>query len=1188
MSFVARFVTACVLTAAAFSPLQGASDLVFVLGEGDSPARVFDADSLRLLRSLPAGSGASHAFGVRTAEGDEWGSFWLVAGDRIIELDADFEPRRTVELPAPVGRDRAAAALTPNGALLLVALGDALAVVDTANGSLSLIPTPGLSITGVAARTDSISAFVIASGTRSVRRVDLSGLTLDPRVWETPIPLSSLVLGHDGGVLGTAPGQIYDLEALTTPGFVRRPETELASVETDSPEALPAEVRFVPTSTGLVGERLVGEGATSTLREALAGFDLETSGADGVVSTDGGRAWITAGDKRKIVAVERSGETAEAALSSPAGALALVENPGEKAQAGTLSREFGDGQAVAPGVPFALGVRANGGTVAGLKIFLAQAITGGPSVSCDPTTTDAAGLAQITCIAGFWPLTTQIQLIIGDELGRRTPIFGITVIPTVLVEGLTKLSGDRLTVPRNSTFALSVQAVQNSAAIPLLPLTIRVSPSSAPVSCPSDTITDDLGQATIICSTLEIPRTQTVLITFDDGLGRTATFSVTLLPETGVDDGIFKLSGDDQAVTQGTPLAFPLVAQMIREGRPAAGVKLTITVSDVKLVFCPKTVFTNSSGQAFISCSAGPIFGNGFAEVFVNDDLGVHLIEPFRVSVIGSTLSKAKSLVLRSKNKIRAKVGDTVPGGIVVEALDISNQPTFGAAVFFSSNLNVTFSPSVAISGARGLASVDLTFGCPGGTGVARVGTQPGLGAILVNLDVDVAGTRLAMLQGDGQAGRPGQRLEEQALVVQLGDDCLNPISGEQVFWSVDPPEAATLENVISTTDGDGRSSVLVRLGAQPRAFRVLARYRELSQEFNLAVTTTPARLAAASGAMQTIPRDGLSEPLVVEAISEEGFPVPGVDVFFAVLEGPGVLTETAVRTGADGRASTQVRAGSEFGTVRVLASSAPQTALRAAGKAQSGALTAEFTLLVSGRFPQVSAGGFVNAASFWRGWSPGSLGTIFGAGMMEGVQGVVFGAGPPFPTRLRGVQVTVNGVPAPILSMANVGGAEQINLQVPFGIPAPSTATVVIDNNGATSTFDVEMKRAQPGIFEIDAQGGRYAAALHADFRAVVPADPARPGETILLFLTGMGPLSPSVPTNVIGPVPAAETAFDPTVGIEHEGVVDFGGFYAPGFVGLYQVNFRVPNDVETGQRILNVVVDGVSSQEVRLPVRR
>ena len=101
-----------------------------------------------------------------------------------------------------------------------------------------------------------------------------------------------------------------------------------------------------------------------------------------------------------------------------------------------------------------------------------------------------------------------------------------------------------------------------------------------------------------------------------------------------------------------------------------------------------------------------------------------------------------------------------------------------------------------------------------------------------------------------------------------------------------------------------------------------------------------------------------------------------------------------------------------------------------------------------------------------------------------------------------------------------------------------------------------------------------------------VTPANPARPGEVILLFVTGLGPTSPAVGTNVPGPIPPAVTVNDPLVlvaGVEAEVL---GSFYAPTLSTAYQINFRIPIILPSGNAILQVSIVGAESQESLIPI--
>ena len=92
--------------------------------------------------------------------------------------------------------------------------------------------------------------------------------------------------------------------------------------------------------------------------------------------------------------------------------------------------------------------------------------------------------------------------------------------------------------------------------------------------------------------------------------------------------------------------------------------------------------------------------------------------------------------------------------------------------------------------------------------------------------------------------------------------------------------------------------------------------------------------------------------------------------------------------------------------------------------------------------------------------------------------------------------------------------------------------------------------------------------AILHADFTVVNEGSPAKKGETVLVFLTGLGGTSPAVADGTAGgsnPPSRINAGMAVLVG----GIpadVSFAGL-APGFPGLYQLNVKIPaNLVNTG----------------------
>ena len=840
----------------------------------------------------------------------------------------------------------------------------------------------------------------------------------------------------------------------------------------------------------------------------------------------------------------------------------------------------GNNQIIEPGVPFELQARLTGdGPVGGVELGLQRIITGGPSVECESGVTDAEGFVGIVCITGFWTLETNVRITLEDELGRPAPDFTVTLRPVVIAEGLRNLGPDRITIARGQSYDFLVQAARFGQPLEGLRLTVERTPTDVPLSCPVEVFTDFLGQAVVTCRSLETLQVNSVvLVTVSDGMGNAVTLTVNMLAADRLVDGIYKLSGDDIAVAQGTPFPIPLVTQVIIDGFPQSGVDLQITVSDPNLIFCPTEVETDRDGLAYIQCSANFIQNNGFAVVYVQDRDERFLAQPFRVSVVDIDLNVTAIFDLESNHQLFPFAGNTVNNAVVVTTRNPDGTPLGGVPVFFSSNQNILFNPAVMISGHDGRAATNATFGCPGGRGYINVGSRPGAAQIRVPVDVRTGGpAQLLRRQGDGLTGRPGERITHTALVAQLTDRCLNPVSRQQVSWRVLPPDAATLENVVSTTDGNGRSSVIVRNGMRPGPFQVIAKYAEHEAIFNVAVIAEPGRVSAIGSERITQPRNAATD-IGVRVLSEEGFSTPGQTVFFSILSGGGELSKEAVITNAQGEAVTEFTSPASFGTTRIVAELAQSPA--------QGAFSVEFEVVTGGRRPVINSDGFVNGGSFRPGWTPGSLGTIFGQGVMEDVTRLVTPPGPPFPTQTRGLSVTINGHAAPLITLADQGTLEQVNLQIPFEVE-PGPATVVVSNNGTEQTFEgVQINRAQPGIFEVDLAQGRYAAALHADFRLVQPADPALPGEVILLFLTGLGPTSPAALTNTAGPAPAPMTVFEPTVGLDHQGVESFGAFYAPGLATVYQINFRVPADIEPGDKELTVVTDGMGSQTTLLPI--
>ena len=192
-----------------------------------------------------------------------------------------------------------------------------------------------------------------------------------------------------------------------------------------------------------------------------------------------------------------------------------------------------------------------------------------------------------------------------------------------------------------------------------------------------------------------------------------------------------------------------------------------------------------------------------------------------------------------------------------------------------------------------------------------------------------------------------------------------------------------------------------------------------------------------------------------------------------------------------------------------------------------------------------------VNGASFVAGpVAPGSLISVFGEQLSTTT---IQASALPLPTELGGVSVRINGIPAPLLYVS----PGQLNLQVPWTLE-PGTASIRVSVNGVEQApISATMEAASPGIFVV----------VHADGSLVSSENPATAGEVLIVYANGLGAVTGLVQSGQTSPSdPPARTIQTPSATLA--GVIapiEFSGL-TPGFVGLYQINIRVPANFPPG----------------------
>jgi uncharacterized protein (TIGR03437 family) len=226
---------------------------------------------------------------------------------------------------------------------------------------------------------------------------------------------------------------------------------------------------------------------------------------------------------------------------------------------------------------------------------------------------------------------------------------------------------------------------------------------------------------------------------------------------------------------------------------------------------------------------------------------------------------------------------------------------------------------------------------------------------------------------------------------------------------------------------------------------------------------------------------------------------------------------------------------------------------------------------------PAISNGGVVSLASSQRRVAAGGIFSIYGT---ELASREALASGVPLATLLNGIQVRVNGVPVPLYYV----GPLQINAQMPANQPAGTVRVQVVRDGVASVESTVEVVAASPDILRY---GANRAVAINENGSLNGPGSSARPGQFLVVYLTGIGPVDQNVATGAAAPtnpLARATSAFNATIG-GRPATVGYLGL-APGFVGLGQANLQVPAGLAAGDHELVITINGVESNRVVVTV--
>jgi uncharacterized protein (TIGR03437 family) len=242
-------------------------------------------------------------------------------------------------------------------------------------------------------------------------------------------------------------------------------------------------------------------------------------------------------------------------------------------------------------------------------------------------------------------------------------------------------------------------------------------------------------------------------------------------------------------------------------------------------------------------------------------------------------------------------------------------------------------------------------------------------------------------------------------------------------------------------------------------------------------------------------------------------------------------------------------------------------------------ALPVEFVVKATSA-PILSFGGVVDNATFGPILSPGMIAQAYGT-LLSGTTPSL-AASLPLSKTLGGVQVTVNGIQAPVYYTS----AGVVDFVVPFGVQ-PGAGTVTLSYNGVSSnpvstTIVAQVPRILTFPLTVGGKSFQYGIMINsADGSYPVPttpglfSHPAKLGDTLTIYALGLGLTDQNVadgaasPTSPLANVPVSYFTigggFDYPV---QDGAILFAGL-APGFVGLYQINMTIPMDAPVGNSV-------------------
>jgi uncharacterized protein (TIGR03437 family) len=1083
------------------------------------------------------------------------------------------------------------AMLSPDGKRLFVIAGNLAYLIETAtdtivSGAINVTGTPN----DVAFSVDSQTAFILSNGafTAYVTPVDLT-TSLPGQNLNLPVngTATGITTSPNGLLYVSAPGGLFEINPRT---LLVTPGTSAGSAFTIPVNATPGKVQFTSDGQNAIAlNRTPATGAAIIFYVASKTATLATAanvigGLDQLLVASDTRIFVHS-TQNLLYELSLGGGFIQSPVGAALPTASLIQSivPSNEVQAKSL---------------FVIATANGGYTI--YKVDLAT-----------------------NSIAGQSPLPNQGGQVAAFA-GTNPTSGGVTV---QAVAASQTISGGAVSFPL-------VARVLDANGVPVYNAAVSYSVLSGGVTLNSTTAsTNSNGFAQVYATAGANPGTYTVQATTASAPGSGAPFTIVVSGgSTGTGgcttncnaSGLFIVSGNGQIVSE-QQLGQQLLLVAVRDalGNPLPNQQVTFSITQGQgTVACTGigdqfptiptgactsnansstglissiTVLTDLTGQAGVKYLASSTSGHSSVQTIVNATSSVGSVNFSVTTVIATRVNNGGQASLpvpyvlapvpgnvpgyTGIGIVTGSAGQTIKAGIQVQIVAADGLelgvPIAGVALNVSGAGDPKTTPSATcaggapISDANGIATCDVVLGPVVGVAALKVDVGGAIQTPLIEVLVTQGlPAKINITQGNNQQGNAGQQITLRA---QVTDSSGTITPNVPVTWAVSQG-TATISGASQQSDAQGYVQSTVTLGNS--SGNVMVRLsvgsgsNAASATFTLTVNSpiNVGAVTAVSGTSQTaVTGQPFGAPLVVRVTDTNGQPIPGVTVTFSVTAGAATLGAPAPKTDSQGNASTTVTAGA-VGSIVIQAS--------------AGTQSAQFNLTSRLVGPGIDANSFRNAASNAQGLTPCGIAIVSGAGLAPGVQGTV--SGNTFfgllPLALSGVSVTVNGSGAPLFWVSNTPqGGEAVAFQTPCEVTPGPASVVVTVNGGSTTVSNVTVTKYQPGIFETVVSGKKYAVLLHASDGSYVTLDnPARRGEQLKMFVTGLGMGATSVGTDRAGTGGQASDAAI-IVGVNNAGVRLIGSEYLPGAIGIYTITFEVPSDTAAGpyQNLGLIVVD-------------